>query len=32
MERIFISGIAGGFGKPMALALMARGHEDGYEN
>jgi NAD(P)-dependent dehydrogenase (short-subunit alcohol dehydrogenase family) len=27
MARVFISGIAGGFGKPTALALLDRGHE-----
>lgn len=26
MAKIFITGIAGGFGKPTALALLARGH------
>lgn len=27
MAKVLITGIAGGFGKPTALALMARGHE-----
>lgn len=26
MAKVFITGIAGGFGKPTALALLARGH------
>lgn len=27
MAKVFITGIAGGFGRPTALALMERGHE-----
>ncbi|MEY8837968.1 SDR family NAD(P)-dependent oxidoreductase [Cribrihabitans sp. XS_ASV171] len=27
MAKVFITGIAGGFGKPTALALLERGHE-----
>ena len=27
MAKVFITGIAGGFGKPTALALLDRGHE-----
>lgn len=26
MAKVFITGIAGGFGKPTALALLAKGH------